>query len=88
MLTKSLAVEWAPLGIRVNAIAPGYVLSDMTRQFTDANPELAQRWTDLIPAGRMAQPADLEALVVLLCSDRSAYIVGQSVVIDGAYTAV
>jgi sorbose reductase len=60
----------------------------MTRQFTDANPELAQRWIDLIPAGRMAQPADLEALVVLLCSDRSAYIVGQSVVIDGAYTAV
>jgi len=88
MLTRSLAVEWAPLGIRVNAIAPGYVLSDMTRQFTDANPELAQRWTEMIPAGRMAEPSDLEALVVLLCSDRSSYLVGQSVVIDGAYTAI
>jgi NAD(P)-dependent dehydrogenase (short-subunit alcohol dehydrogenase family) len=88
MLTKTLAVEWAPLGIRVNAIAPGYVLSDMTRQFMDANPELARRWTDMIPAGRMGEPADLEALVVLLCSDRSSYLVGQSVVIDGAYTAV
>ncbi len=88
MLTKALAVEWAPLGIRVNAIAPGYVLSDMTRQFMDANPDLARRWTDMIPAGRMAEPADLEALVVLLCSDRSSYLVGQSVVIDGAYTAV
>jgi NAD(P)-dependent dehydrogenase (short-subunit alcohol dehydrogenase family) len=88
ILTKALAVEWAPLGIRVNAIAPGYVLSDMTRQFMDANPDLARRWTDMIPAGRMAEPADLEALVVLLCSDRSSYLVGQSIVIDGAYTAV
>ncbi|WP_218938577.1 SDR family NAD(P)-dependent oxidoreductase [Modestobacter altitudinis] len=88
MLTKTLAVEWAPLGIRVNAIAPGYMLSDMTRQFTDANPDLARRWTDMIPAGRMGEPADLEALVVLLCSDRSSYLVGQSIVIDGAYTAV
>jgi len=88
MLTKALAVEWAPHGIRVNAIAPGYVLSDMTRQFTEANPELAERWTSMIPAGRMAEPRDLEALVVLLCSDRSSYLVGQSIVIDGAYTAI
>jgi NAD(P)-dependent dehydrogenase (short-subunit alcohol dehydrogenase family) len=88
MLTKTLAVEWAPLGIRVNAVAPGYMLSDMTRQFMDANPDLARRWTEMIPAGRMGEPADLEALVVLLCSDRSSYLVGQSIVIDGAYTAV
>jgi NAD(P)-dependent dehydrogenase (short-subunit alcohol dehydrogenase family) len=88
MLTKALAVEWAPLGIRVNAVAPGYMLSDMTRQFMDANPDLARRWTEMIPAGRMGEPADLEALVVLLCSDRSSYLVGQSIVIDGAYTAV
>jgi NAD(P)-dependent dehydrogenase (short-subunit alcohol dehydrogenase family) len=88
MLTKALAVEWAPLGIRVNAIAPGYMLSDMTRQFTMANPELAERWTQMIPAGRMGEPADLEALVVFLCSARSSYLIGQSVVIDGGYTAV
>jgi NAD(P)-dependent dehydrogenase (short-subunit alcohol dehydrogenase family) len=88
MLTKALAVEWAPLGIRVNAIAPGYMLSDMTRQFTMANPELAQRWTQMIPAGRMGEPVDLEALVVFLCSSRSSYLIGQSVVIDGGYTAV
>lgn len=88
MLTKALAVEWAPLGVRVNAIAPGYTLSDMTRQFMDKNPELAQQWTGMIPAGRMGRPEDLEALVVLLCSDRSSYLVGQSVVVDGAYTAV
>ena len=88
MLTKALAVEWAPIGIRVNAIAPGYMLSEMTRQFMTANPDLAERWRNMIPVGRMGEPADLEALVVLLCSARSSYLLGQSIVIDGAYTAV
>lgn len=88
MLTKALAVEWAPMGIRVNAIAPGYMLSEMTRQFTTANPELAEQWRSMIPAGRMGEPTDLEALVVFLCSARSSYLMGQSIVIDGAYTAV
>ena len=87
-LTKSLAVEWAELGVRVNAIAPGYFLSDMTRQFTDANPELAARWRGMIPLGRMGEPEDLDGLVVFLCSRASSYLVGQSIVIDGAYTAV
>jgi sorbose reductase len=88
MLTKALAVEWAPLNIRVNAIAPGYFLSDMTRQFTEANPELAQRWRSMIPLGRMGEPRDLDGLVTFLCSDASAYLTGQAIVIDGAYTAI
>ena len=88
MVTKALAVEWAPLGIRVNAVAPGYILSDMTRQFTAANPELAEQWRGLIPAGRMGEPADLHGLVVLLCSSAASYLTGQSVVIDGGYTAI
>ena len=87
-LTKSLAVEWADLGVRVNAVAPGYFLSDMTRQFTDANPELAARWRGMIPLGRMGEPEDLDGLVVYLCSSASSYLTGQSIVIDGAYTAV
>jgi sorbose reductase len=88
MVTKALAVEWAPLGIRVNAVAPGYILSDMTRQFTEANPELAEQWRRLIPAGRMGEPADLDGLVALLCSSASSYLTGQSVVIDGGYSAI
>lgn len=87
-LTKSLAVEWADLGVRVNAVAPGYFLSDMTRQFTEKNPDLAERWRGMIPAGRMGEPRDLDGLVVYLCSDASSYVVGQSIVIDGAYTAI
>ncbi|WP_291056738.1 SDR family oxidoreductase [Herbiconiux sp.] len=87
-LASSLAVEWAPSGIRVNAIAPGYFLSDMTREFTEANPDLAARWVGTIPAGRMGEPADLHGLVVYLSSDASSYLTGQSIVIDGGYTAV
>jgi NAD(P)-dependent dehydrogenase (short-subunit alcohol dehydrogenase family) len=88
MVTKALAVEWASLGIRVNAIAPGYMLSDMTRQFTEENPELAQLWSSMIPAGRMGDPTDLDGLVTLLCSSASSYLTGQTIVIDGGYTAI
>ena len=88
MVTKALAVEWAPLGIRVNAVAPGYILSDMTRQFIMANPELEAQWRSRIPLGRMGEPADLDGLVTLLCSSSSSYLTGQSIVIDGGYTAV
>lgn len=88
MLAKSLAVEWAPSGIRVNALEPGYTLSDMTRNFMDANPELAAQWTALIPMGRMGEPADLVGAVTFLASSGSAYITGQSIVIDGGYTAI
>lgn len=86
-LAKSLAVEWAP-DIRVNAIAPGYFLSDMTRQFTEANPDLAAEWIARIPAGRMGEPADLDGLVLLLASDASSYLTAQTLVIDGGYTAI
>jgi len=88
MLAKSLAVEWAPWGIRVNALEPGYTLSDMTRQFMEANPELAAQWTSLIPMGRMGEPSDLIGAVTYLASSNSSYLTGQSIVIDGGYTAI
>ena len=88
MLAQALGVEWAPRGVRVNAIAPGYMLSEMTRQFTEANPDLARQWTSAIPLGRMGQPEDLHGLVGFLASDASGYLTSQSIVIDGGYTAL
>ena len=87
-LGRSLAVEWAGAGIRVNSISPGYVLSDMTRQLTEREPELRRDWISRIPQGRMAEPQDLHGLALFLASDASAYITGQELVIDGGYTAV
>jgi NAD(P)-dependent dehydrogenase (short-subunit alcohol dehydrogenase family) len=88
MLAKSLAVEWATRGIRVNALEPGYTLSAMTRQFMDANPELRTRWEEMTPMRRMGEPEDLAGVVLLLASSESAYVTGQSIVVDGGYTAI
>ncbi|MGO3321065.1 MAG: SDR family oxidoreductase [Microbacterium gubbeenense] len=87
-LAKSLAVEWAPKGIRVNAISPGYFMSDMTRQFTEENPDLARGWEERIPMGRMGAPGDLHGLVLFLASEASAYMTGNDMLIDGGYTAI
>ncbi|ROS49536.1 SDR family oxidoreductase [Frigoribacterium sp. PhB24] len=87
-LAKSLAVEWASRGIRVNSMSPGYVLTDLTQQIIDREPELLESWTSLIPQGRMAKPEDLTGLVRFLVSDNSSYITGQQIVIDGGYTSI
>jgi NAD(P)-dependent dehydrogenase (short-subunit alcohol dehydrogenase family) len=87
-LTRSLAVEWISHGIRVNAIAPGYFLTDMTRETVEAEPEKVRQWLAHIPAGRMGRPEDLAGLVVFLASDASRYVVGESIVIDGGYSIV
>lgn len=88
MLTRSLAVEWLPHGIRVNGIAPGYFASDMTRDFVASHPEMAEQWVGKILAGRMGQPHELGDLLVYLASERSQYVVGQNILIDGGYTVI
>ncbi|RFA10691.1 oxidoreductase [Subtercola boreus] len=87
-LGKSLAVEWASANIRVNSMAPGYVLTDLTRQIIEKEPSLHDEWVALIPQRRMATPDDLTGLVSFLASDVSSYITGQQIVIDGGYTAI
>jgi NAD(P)-dependent dehydrogenase (short-subunit alcohol dehydrogenase family) len=54
----------------------------------DANPELRAQWEEMIPARRMGEPEDLVGVVVLLASSESAYLTGQSIVVDGGYTAI
>jgi len=85
-LASSLAVEWAHAGIRVNCISPGYMLTALTKKILDDNPELAAKWTSLIPQGKMGRPEDLMGAVTFLCSDASGYVTGADLRVDGGYT--
>lgn len=84
-LTKSLAVEWAHHGIRVNAIAPGYMGTAMAKPFFD-DPQYGGVWIPAIPLKRPGSPEELGPLAVFLASDASSYITGTTIVIDGGYT--
>jgi NAD(P)-dependent dehydrogenase (short-subunit alcohol dehydrogenase family) len=86
MAAKSLAVEWARHGIRVNAIAPGYMRTDMTAPFI-ADPALGGVWLDLTPMKRAGDPPELGGAVVYLASDASSFTTGHTLVVDGGYVA-
>lgn len=83
-MTRALAVEWAKYRITVNAIAPGWFPTKMTRSTLDAS---QQRIEQATPLGRLGGPEDLKGLAVLLASDASAYMTGQVIAVDGGVTA-
>jgi len=85
-VTRALANEWAPLNINVNAIAPGYIATDMTGPL-QADPERNPALLARIPAGRWGQPADMQGTVVLLASAASDYMHGAVVAVDGGWLA-
>ena len=82
-LTRSLAAEWAPLNVRVNAVAPGYVRTDMSP--IDA-PEFRRYWIDDTPQQRAAFPEEIAPSVVYLASPASAFMTGSVLTIDGGYS--
>ena len=84
-LVKVLAYEWAARGVRVNAIAPGWVRTAMTQGVLE-HPEISQRILGSIPQGRVAEPEEIAPLAVYLASDASRYVTGQVYVIDGGQT--
>ncbi|MER8804979.1 SDR family oxidoreductase [Mesorhizobium sp. M0998] len=83
MVTKTLACEWARSGVRVNAVAPGFVQSEMTGKYPD---EVINAWSDQTPMGRLGQPDEVASAVHFLASDASSYITGTVLLVDGGYT--
>jgi 3-oxoacyl-[acyl-carrier protein] reductase len=81
-LTRTLGEAWAADGIRVNGIAPGFVATKMTR-VTTANPKRLDAALRRIPAGRLGTPADMAGAALFLASPLSAYVIGQTIVVDG-----
>lgn len=83
-LTKALANEWAQYGICVNAIGPGYYVTEMTGPLLK-DPEVVQKYEEKIPMGRLGVPQDLASAAVFLASDSAAYVTGQILYVDGGW---
>jgi NAD(P)-dependent dehydrogenase (short-subunit alcohol dehydrogenase family) len=85
-LTKSLAVEWAPAGVRVNALCPGWTATELNRTLWE-DPVLGPATIATTPMGRWASAAELAGPALFLASDASSYLTGQALVVDGGQTA-
>jgi len=88
-LTRSLATEWAPRGIRVNSISPGYTRTRLVDDLlqTPLGQQVLPRWMAFTPAGRMGEVTDLQGAVVYLAAEVSDFMTGSDMVIDGGYCA-
>ncbi len=84
VIVKCLAVELAPRGIRVNAVAPGFVGTSL---LDGVDPSWRQRWTDMTPMGRFGRPEEIADVVAFLAGDAASYMTGAVVAVDGGYLA-
>ena len=86
LITKALALEWAPHNIRVNALGPALVITPGTRHIAE-NPELAKKYAAAVPLGRIGMPEDMVGAVNYLVSDAAGFVTGQTIYVDGGLTA-
>ncbi|HLH73312.1 MAG TPA: SDR family NAD(P)-dependent oxidoreductase [Chloroflexota bacterium] len=87
LLTKTMATELGPSGIRVNAVSPGWVDTPMTKPWQEENRRVVELVAQQIPAGRLGTPWDIAEVVVFLCSPLAGYVNGTTILIDGGFTA-
>jgi NAD(P)-dependent dehydrogenase (short-subunit alcohol dehydrogenase family) len=83
-LTRSLAAEWAARGVRVNAVAPTYIATELTKQAA-ADPEVSKHWIDGTPMGRLGQPDEIASVILFLAGGASSLMTGAVVTADGGY---
>lgn len=86
LLVKSMAVEWARSGVRVNAVAPGYTATELTLAGR-SKPDWFNVWMDRTPMGRLGEPREIADAVMFLASPAASYITGTVLTVDGGYTA-
>lgn len=86
-MTKVAALDYAAAGIRVNAICPGVIATDMITRVLDEHPEMEPMLTGMEPVGRLGRPDEIADAVVWLCSDRSSFVTGHPLVVDGGQQA-
>ncbi|MBG1231457.1 SDR family NAD(P)-dependent oxidoreductase [Aestuariivirga litoralis] len=85
-LTRSLAAEWAERGVRVNAVAPTYIETEMTKGVHERPPEVLKEWVDSTPMARMGKPEEIASVILFLASDAASLMTGACVAVDGGYT--
>ena len=86
-ITRTVALEYATAGIRINAVCPGYIRTPMTQPGIDANPEFERKMVSQTPMGRMGLPEEIAEAVVWLCSDAASFVTGHTMTPDGGYMA-
>jgi NAD(P)-dependent dehydrogenase (short-subunit alcohol dehydrogenase family) len=84
MLSRQLASEWGPQGIRSNVVSPGMVITPMSQSFYDT-PGVAERRAAVVPSRRIGMPQDIADTILFLASDRSSYVNGDEIIVDGGY---
>ena len=86
-LVRSLAIEWGPLGVCVNAVGPGIIRTPLLEPYIDAHPERVAAAIRATPLGRLGEPEDVASVVAFLTSDAAAFITGQTLFVDGGISA-
>ena len=84
MLSRQLANEWGPHGLRSNVVSPGLVITPMSQSFYDT-PGVTERRTAVVPSLRIGMPQDIADAILFLASDRSSYVNGDEIIVDGGY---